>query len=462
MAEKNNARRIIFLIGLIALAVLVAFLFYKFELSGAIAAYPEPNNWFAGDMHVHRGILCSRANETDMLKPEELLEMMSVNNLSVISVLADNGMGLVKNASEDLPLIDGSDNPVSTSEHIVHWDAEFLHNPKGSSWHAPGFTPNDSMLGGHLVFLGLEQGEKLFSEYTYPAIEWGKKQGAVVGFVHMQYLPAAGFPDKLDCCKPLEYPVETALGSVDFLEEDVWFSESAIKAYYKILNCGFRPGLAAGTDYPCNDLTPLGSLLTYVRIPGGNLSYGEWIRGIAEGRTVISRAAHSEFLELKVNENALPGDEIILKNKSNVHVDVKWTVAANFTKKGTIELVKNGKVVASKKGVCTSSNPLILSAYVEFDKSGWLAARRMNENGYVTHTGAVFVIVNNTPIRASQKDAEYFVNYTDTLINKVSEGGEWSGEFSSSTEHDAALDRYRKARDIYLKIAEEAKAEASE
>ena len=90
-----------------------------------------------------------------------------------------------------------------------------------------------------------------------------------------------------------------------------------MEAYYRILNCGFRPGLVASTDYSCNYLEPLGTLLTYVRIPDGKLTYDKWIEGITKGRTVVSRNAHKEFLDLKVNDTAQPGDEIHLDRKGS-------------------------------------------------------------------------------------------------------------------------------------------------
>ena len=43
---------------------------------GQSAERPEPQDWFAGDPHVHGGIGCGRSNETEMLSPEQLLEMM--------------------------------------------------------------------------------------------------------------------------------------------------------------------------------------------------------------------------------------------------------------------------------------------------------------------------------------------------------------------------------------------------
>ena len=93
----------------------------------------------------------------------------------------------------------------------------------------------------------------------------GKGQQAIKGFAHMEYLDDK-IQDELNCCIPVDYPVEAALGTIDFVSEDVYAvnspnngnynSEAAINAYYKLLNCGFRIGLAAGTDFPCNDLEP--------------------------------------------------------------------------------------------------------------------------------------------------------------------------------------------------------------
>ena len=66
----------------------------------------------------------------------------------------------------------------------------------------------------------------------------------------------------------------------------------------RILNCGFRPGLTAGTDYPFNEREAIGTLLTYVYIPDRILTYQKWIEGIAKGNTVVSRVGHNEFLDL--------------------------------------------------------------------------------------------------------------------------------------------------------------------
>ena len=409
---------------------------------------PEPRGWFAGDPHVHRGIGCSRSNEKEMLSPKELLEMMRTNDLAVVAVLADIGNGEMKYAERDIPLITGKDNAVSTPGHLLHWDAEWHFDPRG-------VTFEQKMIGGHLVILGLRHGASFFSEYTAPVFEWAKDQGAAAGFAHLQYLPE-GIPKVLDCCAPLELPVETALGNVAFLMEDVHGSETAIHAYYRILNCGFRPGLVAGTDYSCNFLEPLGTLLTYVRVPDGKLTYAKWVEGIRRGRTVISRAGHDEFLDLKVNQWFSPGDEIRLDGKGPVRVSVQW---ANLRKvEGRIEIVRDGVVVANRTGSASPNSPLTFATTVNFDQSGWLCARRMDGKGHRTHSGAIFVTVNNAPIRASASDAEFFVHWIDNLLVQTSPGGAWSEFFHKDRE--AAQNRYRRARAIFERIASEARNHA--
>jgi hypothetical protein len=352
------------------------------------------------------------------------------------------GNGEVRDAARDLPKINGRDFPLSTPRQILHWDAEWHFDPRG-------VTFDEKAIGGHLILLGLEHGERKFSEFTYPIIQHAKQQKAVVGLAHMQYLPG-GIPQDLDCCAPLEYPVETALGSIDFLMEDVNGSESAIQAYYRLLNCGFRPGFAAATDFPCNAHQPIGTQLTYVRTADGTLSYRGWIDGIAAGRTVVSRNAHREFLDLKVNGKAGPGDELSLDAKGSAEVEARWSAATPL--EGRIELVRNGVVVAARD----ASAPANLHARVDFRDSGWIAARRMDAHGHQLHTGAVFVIVNKAPIRTSAADADFYVGFIDNLIRQTSPGGAWSSFFTQDRE--AAQARYRRAKGVYERIAAEARS----
>ncbi len=180
------------------------------------------------------------------------------------------GNGEVRDAARDLSRVNGHDDPLSTRERILHWDAEWHFDPLG-------VTFEQKAIGGLVM-----------------------KQNAMVGFAHGQYLPR-GIPKDLDCCAPLEYPFEFALGTPSSRMGDVDGSETAIEAYYRFLNCGLRPGLAAATDS------------TYAFVPG-TLTYRGWIDPIAAGRTVVSRNGHREFVDLSVNATV----NLAMRSSSNV------------------------------------------------------------------------------------------------------------------------------------------------
>ena len=401
---------------------------------------PETAGWYSGDMHVHRN--CGEI--TGITPDSDFPELMETNNLAVLSLLADMGNAEVKDSRIDLPKVVGKDAPQSEPGRIIHWDAEW-------HWDATYNNFDHQALGGHIVLLGLQEAHQIWDESPYKILQWGKEQGAIVGFCHMQYLNDS-IQNNLDCCIPIDYPVEAALGTIDFLSEDVWLNDAAVHAYYKLLNCGIRLGWAAGTDYPCNNNRPLGSQLTYVQIEELPLTYRKWIEGIRNGRTVVSMNGHNEFLELKVNADSGPGDELNFENNGQVNVIVKWTAIEELT--GRIEIVVNGKVAASNPGTAGPGKPVIFNFKKDFTESGWICARRMNEQGHQTHTAPVYITINNEPVRASAEDAEYFVAWIDNILLNIEPGGKWNSYFTHDL--DIVQNRYEKARQVYTGIAEEA------
>jgi O-glycosyl hydrolase len=401
---------------------------------------PEPAEWYSGDIHVHRNC----GDGTSVLSESEFTNMMKVNDLSVISVLADMGDGEVKDSRTDLPKVTGSDAIQSIPGRIVHWDAEWHFDPFGTTF-------EHKALGGHLVLLGLHEAHTIWDESPYKILEYGKSQHAVVGFCHMQYLNDS-IQNDLNCCIPVDYPVEAALGTIDFLSEDVWLNDASVNAYYKLLNCGLRLGWAAGTDFPCNNSRPFGSLLTYVQVRDQPMTYQKWIDGIKNGRTVVTTNGHVEFLDLRVNGEASPGDEIKFKDKNTVSVEVTWTSIKESA--GRIELVCNGKVVAKQEGTAKPGIPVQMKTTITINESSWICARRMNEAGHQSHTAPVYITVRNAPVRASVADAEYFEHWIDNILSSIKPGGPWNRYFTHDL--DVLQKRYQKARDVYEKIALEA------
>ena len=135
-------------------------------------------------------------------------------DLAVISLLADMGNGEVQDPVTDLPLVDGLDDPISTAGRIVHWDAEW-------HWDATYSQFPHQALGGHVVALGLTQAEQIWEEYTYPIFEWAHQQAELPDLRTCKPWIDGISLKGLNCCMPIEYPVEIALGSADFISEDV-------------------------------------------------------------------------------------------------------------------------------------------------------------------------------------------------------------------------------------------------
>ncbi len=164
---------------------------------------------------------------------------------------------------------------------------------------------------------------------------------------------------------------------------------------------------------------------------------------------------HVEFLSLKVNGDASPGDEIKLKDRGTLNVEVIWTATRELS--GRIELVCNGKVVAVQEGTARPGEPVILKTSQAIKTSSWICARRMDEKGHQSHTAPVYVTVNNAPVRASASDAKFFISWIDNITDKIKPAGPWNQYFTHDL--DIVQKRYQKARSVYEKIALEAERE---
>jgi hypothetical protein len=87
----------------------------------------------------------------------------------------------------------------------------------------------------------------------------------------------------------------------------------------------------------------------------------------------------------------------------------------------------------------------------------WICAQRMDENGHQSHTAPVYITINKKPVRASENDAQFYVRWIDYILADIAPGGPWNRYYTH--ELDVVQGRYKKAKNIYQKIAEEANAQ---
>ena len=182
------------------------------------------------------------------------------------------------------------------------------------------------------------------------------------------------------------------------------------------------------------------------------MTYRKWIEGIKQGRTVVATNGHVEFLDLKINGVSGPGDEIKLKRKKTVEIDVIWTAVKPLT--GRVEIICNGKVISKLEGTAGPGEPVSLKNRFKIGQSSWISARRMDETGHQSQTSPVYISLKDAPVRSSAEDAWYFMKWIDNILVNIAPEGLWNQYYTH--ELDSVRKRYMTARDIYEKIAIEA------
>ncbi|MGZ8570643.1 MAG: CehA/McbA family metallohydrolase, partial [Actinomycetota bacterium] len=136
--------------------------------------------------------------------------------------------------------------------------------------------------------------------------------------------------------------------------------------YYGYLNAGYRLPLVGGTDKMSADV-PVGLYRTYAKLGDEEFGHDAWSRAVRAGRTFLSGGPMLRF--------EVDGREV----GDTVRIDGPGTVSVSATAEcifpiGSLEVVRNGEVVASAEGAA-SARRLELRADVRVDEDSWLAAR---------------------------------------------------------------------------------------
>jgi len=230
-------------------------------------------------------------------------------------------------------------------------------------------------------------------------IEWAQECKRKDGVVIRPHFPYCGFT---------EDPALAVTGAMDAVEIAVGphpQSGFAVQEWYRYLNNGYRVAVVGGTD-KMGAYRALGHLRTYAQLdPQSVFTYENWARAIRAGRTYSTTGP---LLDLTVEGRRI--GETIRLPASGGRLQVE-AVAESAWPLGRIEIVQNGRVVASE-----SSRPferhqggpehgrvgragarkIVVSARLSFTGSGWIAARcggaERTPAGYMAaHTSPVYV-----------------------------------------------------------------------
>ncbi|MBS0662978.1 MAG: CehA/McbA family metallohydrolase [Verrucomicrobia bacterium] len=381
--------------------------------------------WYSGDVHVHANLFAA----TTTTLPDVLLAA-EAEDLNVVNILPCNDPRT--SVITDRQYFTGGPDPVSRPNRIIYVNEEMRND-----------------LFGHVGFLNLHT----FVEPAYfgwphspfpydapgnfPQVAAAKAQGGVATYVH----PAL----------PSEFPVDIALGLANTIDAMSQGDEDLTTGYwYRLLNCGFRCPISAGTDSFLNipsHLVP-GAGRVYVQA-GSPLTYAGWIEGYRRGRSFVT---NGPLLDFSVNGHG-PGDEIAVA-RGPVVLEVRGRVRSHVPF-SSVEVIVNGRVAASVAGAPPAGEQEF-TATVPVRASAWVALRvrgpghrfAPNDKAVFAHTSPVYVTIAARP-PAARDDAQFFVDQIDALIARLDQ----RGRFERPADRDAIVARFRAAQEIYRAIA---------
>jgi hypothetical protein len=269
--------------------------------------FPRQRRWYSGDHHVHAAGCAHYDSPTEGVGPADMLRHILGEDLNVGCVLSWGPCWYTQKQ-----FFEGKTHELSQPNYLMRYDVEVSGFP---SSHA-----------GHLCLLRLTEDDypgtthlEEWPSWTLPVLDWGQRQGGVVGYSHSGWglaLPdvmpdgsrqfhgrpwggapqgwqgkaAATLPDyalpRFDGIGANEFIVTGPLGYCDFISAVDTPAIWELNIWYHLLNCGVRTRISGETDFPCIYGERVGLGRIYVELPAEEeLTYDNWVRGLKQGRS---------------------------------------------------------------------------------------------------------------------------------------------------------------------------------
>jgi hypothetical protein len=232
-----------------------------------------------------------------------------------------------------------------------------------------------------------------------------------------------------------------------------------IDEWYRLLNCGLKVPLVAGSAKVSN-ARALGCVRTYARLrPGEEFTYSSWIEAVRAGRTFVT---NGPLLTLTVNGSD-PGAVLDFPaGERNIAIRAEARSIIPFDR---LELVHNGVVLAGverpeeKDGGPGAPCTALLEGNLELPGSGWLAARcwsateqvwdRGRPHRVAAHTSPVYVNVEGRPAPVEPISLALLVERLDKMLHWVEHGA----RFATDKVRQDLLGVFHAARDALIRRA---------
>lgn len=429
------------------------------------------SGWHSGDHHVHAAGCAHYESPTAGVTPEAMMRHILGEDLNVGCVLSWGPCWY-----HQKQFFEGKPHKLSTPNYLMRYDVE-----------VSGFPSSHC---GHLCLLRLKEDDypgttkiEEWPSWDLPVLQWGKEQGGVVGFSHSGWglqvagdkLPSYEMP-KFDGIGANEYVVDVVHDACDFISAVdtpiIW----ELSVWYHTLNCGYQCRISGETDFPCIYGDKVGLGRAYVKLPQDEkFNFDTWVSALKDGRSYccdgLSHLRDFEVNGLAVGEKGAGGKNSVLALKSGEKLQIKAVGAAlledkprddirnkpladkpywhverariETSNKVPVELIVNGQAVARSEMPADGSTQDIAFDYTP-KQSCWVALRIFPS----CHTNPVFVEVDDRPIRASKRSAQWCLDAVDVCwkakVNNIRAG-----------ERDAAAKAFDVARAAYKKILDE-------
>ena len=383
--------------------------------------YPQENNWYPGNTHIHY-------DEKETRPDERLGVDCSVEgyNVTAVSVLDRRQLPY---ASNKYPI--GVMNEFTTAHHVLDIGEENRHYGDNSPW---GFGY------GHVMFLNIRnlvqpvsRGHTLTAQFDpdYPPLcfccDETREQGGIVIWCHNG--------------RGMEAPIAAALGKLDaFNLFDPFWMDPEYDLWYKLLNCGIRLPASTGTDwFVCSNNR------VYVNTQE-EFSYANWIAGMKAGNTFIT---NGPALDLRVNGQEM-GTVVEVDGGGALEAEVSFR---SYYPLERIEIVVNGKVVHGEEWP-EGRREGELRYEVAAERDGWVAARLWGDardsfdQSIYAHSSPVYFTCGREP--AERGDAARF------FLHSIDESLKWIdsyGRYNNDGQRQEVKQLFRRGREVYAGLA---------
>lgn len=388
--------------------------------------------WYSGDMHVHRSL-------------KEMDSIMLAENLNVAIVqtywnseLEEKGLETVTNQylnradSNGTVQIDNTHIFLMTGHEIEGKPGALLSHITGKD-NLPLKGNNEANKNNTSTFLNLINQAKKLGDYI--SIEKPfYKEGHVWLANGADFTQLVNNHHNHEGFHPAVKTKKTELKS-DYPEGELGYTLFICDLYYGYLNCGFNimPTAGSASGVLAN---PIGFNRIYAKVDG-ELTMQKWLEEVKSGHSFVTNGPMllTTFNGKQAGETitSIQGTTVLIE--STIYSDIPIE---------KVEIVKNGKVVATDSNVQLNGESAKINFEIPFDESGWMAVRcfekRDDNNTRLAHTAPFFVKIPNKPFKLDQEMIQWFINRTDLLINENMESEEQTKELKE------ALKIYRKTK----------------